>query len=153
MKNLITFIGSAMAVCSLLLGKAVQYSPNRVLTGNSYSFFEFFAVELFGSAAVLLLVLSMVLLAGSFYQFRFSDQVSIGITLLLGILLMTFTADAILKPEFVRHEFGRVSLGGGFWLFLGGLFTCILGTKKYRRAGIAALLLILAYFVASGQLD
>lgn len=155
MKNPVALLGGLIILLALLIGDAVVYNPNRIMKGSSFSFFQFMQSEFAGFAIALLIGLSVMILIAALWLGKagWSKDTIGSLSLILTFFLLLFSATAIDQPALTTFEFGRISLGSGFWLLLTGIITTAWGTQNRRRIYIIGIVAIFAAFVISGQLN
>ena len=153
--NKISVLGALVISLSFLLFSFAEYRPNRVLTGIDIS-----AKELFGNGFFLLLLISILLVVLTALN-KQSYKITIGLFILLIVgLVLYLLGDALKNDLFNQTSAGRMSIGGGLWVFLLGFFMVLSGNFKdyekamlHRRLFYLAVFLIIVFFLISGHLD
>jgi osmoprotectant transport system permease protein len=153
--NKISVLGALIIVFSFLFFSFAEYRPNRVLTGTDIS-----AKELFGNGFFLLLFISIILVVLTVLNKR-SYKLMIGMFILFIVGLVLYLLGSALNDQaFNQTAAGRMSIGGGFWVLLLGVFMVLSGSFKgygkailQRRLFYLAIFLIIVFFLLSGHLD
>ncbi len=153
--NKISVSGIMLIVFSFLFASFVQYRPNRVLSGTNL-----FARDLFGNTLIIFIFLSILL----FFFLIVNPKKYIYFTIFLIFLLtgiVFYTFGKVTENEFFFPlPTGRISIGGGFWLLILGIYMVINGSFKefkegvlYRRICYLGIFLMIAIFLMSGHLN
>jgi len=153
--NAVSVLGALTIALSFLFFSFAEYRPNRVLTGTDIS-----AKELFGNGFFLLLFASLVLLFLTVLNKK-SYKLMIGMFILLIVGLVLYLLGGALDDDaYNQTVMGRMSIGGGLWVFLMGVFMVLSGNFKnyekailHRRLFYLAIFLIILFFLFSGHLD
>ena len=153
--NTISVLGALIISLSFLLFSFAEYRPNRVLTGTDIS-----AKALFGNGFFLLLFISIMLVVLTGLNKR-SYKLMIGMFILFIVWLVFYLLGGALNDDlFNQTSAGRMSIGGGLWLFLLGVFMVLSGSFKnyekamlHRRLFYLSIFLIIIFFLISGHLD
>lgn len=145
-----------MAVGALLGLPLVRVAPNRLVSGESVSFFSILQGPAWALAALLM---GLVLLAWVPAK-RFSPWLTVATATALVVGLGALAASHAIQAVSADTPFGRTSLGSGLWLawLLLGLVLAdamqALRAGTLARLGVAAAnLLPLAFLLASGAAD
>jgi osmoprotectant transport system permease protein len=145
-----------MAVGALLGLPLVRVAPNRLVSGESVSFFSILQGPAWALAALLM---GLVLLAWVPTK-RFSPWLTVATATALVVGLGALAASHAIQAVSADTPFGRTSLGSGLWLawLLLGLVLAdamqALRAGTLARLGVAAAnLLPLAFLLASGAAD
>jgi len=153
--NAVSVLGALTIALSFLFFSFAEYRPNRVLTGTDIS-----TKELFGNGFFLLLFASLVLLFLTVLNKK-SYKLMIGMFILLIVGLVLYLLGGALDDDaYNQTVMGRMSIGGGLWVFLMGVFMVLSGNFKnyekailHRRLFYLAIFLIILFFLFSGHLD
>ena len=142
---------------SLFLLSAVVYSPNRIVTGKEYSFLEYFRTS---SGIVVFVVLCIICIGIFVFGFICDEKkhkihshvVGIFSVAFLFILLFQYglASQNIIFSEF---SYGRLSLGGGFWLIILGIIMANWGSTNTARGYFFVMISITIGFLVSGHLN
>jgi osmoprotectant transport system permease protein len=145
-----------MAVGALLGLPLVRVAPNRLVSGESVSFFSILQGPAWALAALLM---GLVLLAWVPTK-RFSPWLTVATATALVVGLGALAASHAIQAVSADTPFGRTSLGSGLWLawlLLGLVLTDAMQALRAgtpARLGVAAAnLLPLAFLLASGAAD
>jgi osmoprotectant transport system permease protein len=145
-----------MAVVALLGLPLVRVAPNRLVSGESVSFFALVQGPAWGLAALLT---SLVLLSWVPAK-RFSLWLTVATATALVVGLGALAASHAIQAVSADAPFGRTSLGSGLWLAWLLLGLVLADAMQALRAGTlarlavaAANLLPLAFLLASGAAD
>ncbi len=153
--NKVAVLGALIIALSLLFFSFAQYRPNRVLSGTNV-----YARGLFGNGFLLLLVLSILTLVFAIANNK-QHQLMIGFfSFFMAGSALYLLGTALEKDVFNQIPNGRVSLGGGFYLFFLGIYMVITGSFKgyekailQRRLFYLAIFLVIFIFLLSGHLN
>jgi osmoprotectant transport system permease protein len=145
-----------MAVGALLGLPLVRVAPNRLVSGESVSFFSILQGPAWALAALLM---GLVLLAWVPTK-RFSPWLTVATATALVVGLGALAASHAIQAVSADTPFGRTSLGSGLWLAWLLLGLVLADAMQALRAGTparlgvaAANLLPLAFLLASGAAD
>jgi osmoprotectant transport system permease protein len=145
-----------MAVGALLGLPLVRVAPNRLVSGESVSFFSILQGPAWALAALLM---GLVLLAWVPAK-RFSPWLTVATATALVVGLGALAASHAIQAVSADTPFGRTSLGSGLWLAWLLLGLVLADAMQALRAGTparlgvaAANLLPLAFLLASGAAD
>lgn len=154
-RSKISVLGAIIMIVSLLFFNFITYRPNRILSGTGLN-----AMALFGNFPFFLLLICLVILVLSLISNK-KCKMMIGILSIFIILLLVYLLGMIVEENILNaYPNGRVSIGGGFWLILLGVYMVISGTFKgyersvlHRRVFYLLIFIIMGLFLISGHLD
>lgn len=155
-KNNLSVLGALINILSVLFLTYASFRPNRIQSGTEIS-----SKELFGNNYYVLLILSLIILAVVYLSKKDKRFTAVsGISAVIFVFLLILFLGAASRVEaFIAVPTGRLSLGGGIWLSLTGIFMVIRGNfggyekSNSRRLLYLTIFLIIALFLATGYLN